>query len=100
MHSPILKIINSVQVLWIDPLPAFSARYLVENITYWKQYTVVSPAEARGQIIQFRHDDTVYRKVKLLAHLKKDWWRSEYNTSFLADAKLWNKWKLKHICII
>ena len=55
MHSPILKIINSVQVLWIDPLPAFSARYLVENITYWKQYTVVSPAEARGQIMQFRH---------------------------------------------
>ena len=53
MHFPMLKIINSVQVLWIDPLPAFSSRYLVENITYWKQYTVVSPAEARGQIIQF-----------------------------------------------
>ena len=34
---------------------------------------VVSPAEARGQITQFRHDNTVHRKVNVLALLKKDW---------------------------
>lgn len=53
--------------------------------------SVVSPAEARRQITQFRHDNTVHRKVNVLALLKKDWRRSEYNTYFLAAAKLRNK---------